>query len=191
MIELDGAGRTISTSSGGPALVSSSTWRGAGDSVPGPPIVAADGTAYIVSTEGGSTTIVGLDPSGQPLAGWPYRSNDALQETGICAPPDVGCGWLRTAPAIGEGGRLYVLLAPTSPSTGGSIVSVASDGRTWQGWPVRLQRAGSMFWSAVGSADGSLAWALAVEPEKAGYSATIVGLAADSTVLFRSTVVEP
>jgi hypothetical protein len=48
--------------------------------------------AYIVSTADSRTTVVGLDPSGKPLAGWPYRSKLDMQWTGYCGGGDTGCG---------------------------------------------------------------------------------------------------
>ena len=36
-----------------------------------------------------------------------------------------------------------------------------------------------------------LSWALAIEPEKQGSSATVLAIAADSTVLSATTIVEP
>ena len=34
-------------------------------------------------------------------------------------------------------------------------------------------------------------WALAIEPEKTGYSATILSIADDSTVRYAATIVQP
>ena len=84
------------------AIVSTGTFDGAsGEDIPGPPIVADDGTVYIISTAGGTTAVVGLDPSGKPLAGWPYESKLDMQWTGFCGDGDTGCGYDRTEPAIG------------------------------------------------------------------------------------------
>ena len=59
------------------------------------------------------------------------------------------------------------------------------------GWPVQLKRSGAEFWSVVVGSDG-IAFAMAIEPESSGASsATILAIAADSTVLWSTTIVEP
>jgi hypothetical protein len=188
-VVLDRDGRTLSTGSADQAIVSTSPWDGAGADFPGPPIVAADGTAFIVSTRGG-TKIQALGPTGRPLAGWPYRSKLGMEWTGYCGPAETGCRLHRTDPEVGSGDVLYVFHAASSPSIGGSMVAMASDGRVRDGWPVQLKRSGSMFWSMAVGPDGEV-WALAIEPEKGGYSATILAIADDSTVLSATTIVEP
>jgi hypothetical protein len=183
-------GRVLTAGSDAQAITSSSTWNGAGDAFPGPPIVGDDGTAFIISTEDGRTTVLGLDPAGQPLTGWPYRSALRMEWTGFCGGGDTGCGQNRTAPAIGANDVLYLLNAAPSSSTGGSMVAIGLDGRVRDGWPVGLRRAGSMFWSMTVAPYG-LAWALAIEPEKQAYSATVLQIADDSRVLSTTTIVEP
>jgi hypothetical protein len=188
-VVLDGGGKVHASGSADQAIVSTATWNGAGDDYPGPPTVAADGSAFILSTEGGRTTILALDPNGQPRTGWPYRSSLGMQWTGFCGTGDTGCGQSRTMPAVGQANVLYLLQA-ASTSGGGSIVAIGTDGRVRAGWPVGLKRAGSAFWSVVVNPAGGV-WALAIEPETPGHSATILSIANDSTVRFATTVVEP
>jgi hypothetical protein len=70
-------------------------------------------------------------------------------------------------------------------------VAVGRDGAVVPGWPVGLRRAASGFWSVVVGPDGTV-FALAVEPETGGKSsATILGIAPDSTVRWHTTVIEP
>ncbi|MGZ9159989.1 MAG: hypothetical protein ACXW4T_02390 [Candidatus Limnocylindrales bacterium] len=183
-------GHQLPAGSAGHAIVSTATWNGAGDFSPGAPIVADDGTVYIVSTSGGSTTVVGLDPAGQPLIGWPYSSKLGMQWKSHCRDGETGCGQSRTAPAIGPNNALYLLNAASGSSTGGSMVAIAADGRIRSGWPIGLRRSGAMFWSMVVAPDG-LSWALAIEPEEQEYSATVLAIAEDSTVLSATTIVEP
>jgi hypothetical protein len=189
-VVLDQDGRGLEAGSDGQAITSSATWNGAGDSFPAPPVVADDGTTFIISTENGRTTVLGLNPAGQPLAGWPYRSTLRVEWTGFCGNQDTGCGQNRTAPAVDSNDVLYLLNAATGSSTGDSMVAIGADGRVRDGWPVGLRRAGSMFWSMAVAPYG-LAWALAIEPEKHGYSATVLQIADDSRVLSTTTVVEP
>ncbi|MDH5243338.1 MAG: hypothetical protein OEX05_05340 [Chloroflexota bacterium] len=134
-----------------------------------------------------------LDPALEVLPGWPYKSSQALQWTGPPAEPgDVDCVLGPPAePALASDGTLYLALAPGSDATGGSLVAVGRDGAVVPGWPVRLQRAGSGFWSAVVGTDGTV-FALAVEPEAGRKSsATILGIAPDGTVRWNTTVIEP
>jgi hypothetical protein len=171
-------------------IVSSLPWEGAGDPYPAAPIVAPDGSSLIVSTEDGGTTILALDPAGQPRPGWPYRSELGIQFTGYCGEGDTGCGFYRTTMALDERGVLYLLHAASRPSAGGSVVALGPDGRVRDGWPVGLSRAGSMFWAAAVDPEGG-AYVLAIEPEPTGHSATIVAIAADSTVRYTRTIIEP
>jgi hypothetical protein len=70
-------------------------------------------------------------------------------------------------------------------------VAIAPDGTVRPGWPVYLTKAGAAFWSVDVGADGTV-YALAVEPETGRMtSATILAIAPDSTVRYRTTVVEP
>jgi hypothetical protein len=187
---LDKDGHLLPNGADDLSIVSSSPWDGAGAEFPAPPVVADDGTAFIVDTEGAGTTIIGLDPAGASLAGWPFRSSTDIGWTGFCDSDTTGCGHVRSDPAVGPQDLLYVILAPASPSTGGSLVAVTATGHVQVGWPVRLNRAGSMFWSLAAGRDGGV-WALAIEPESGGASATVLAIADDSTVLWSSTIVQP
>jgi hypothetical protein len=189
-VVLDASGRLLPTGSADQPIVSTSTWNGAGADYPGPPIVADDGSAFIVSTEGGRTGVIALDPNGRSRTGWPYRSSLGMQWSGFCGAADVGCGQSRTMPAAGATDVLYLLQAAANRSTGGSIAAVGTNGRVRAGWPVGLKRAGSAFWSVMVNSAGGV-WALAIEPETPGYSATILSIANDSTVGFATTVVRP
>lgn len=188
---LDRDGRILPAGSDALAIVSSRTVSGyAGEYVPGAPIVADDGTAFIISTEGGRTTVMKLDPSGTPLSGWPFQSTHDLQWAGSCGPGDTGCSLGRTTPEIGSRNVLYLAQAASGPSTGGTIVAIGADGHVRAGWPVHLTRAGSQFASITVAPDGRV-WALAIEPENRGYSATVLSIAADSTVRYRKTLIQP
>ena len=86
---------------------------------------------------------------------------------------------------------IYLPLAATSAKKGGSLVAVGPDGKILSGWPVTLTRPGAEFWSVVVGSDGTV-YALTIEPETGGkLSATILAIARDSTVLSRTTVVQP
>jgi hypothetical protein len=171
-------------------IVSSLTWDGAGDPYPGAPIVASNGSTFIVSTEDVGTTIMGVDTDGQSLSGWPYRSKLGIQFIDRCEPGDTGCGSHRTAIGIDSRDVLYLIHEAASSSAGGSLAAVGPDGRIRDGWPVGLRRAGSMFWALAVNPDGG-AYALSIEPEGNSHSATIVGIARDSTVRYTTTIVEP
>ena len=171
-------------------IVSSLTWAGAGDPYPGAPIVAADGSTFIVSTEDVGTTIMGLDADGQSLSGWPYRSKLGIQFIDRCEAEDTGCGSNRTPIGIDSHDVLYLVHEAANSSAGGSLVAIGPDGRIRDGWPVGLRRAGSVFWGLEVNPDGG-AYALAIEPEGKGHSATIVAVDADSTVRYTTTIVEP
>jgi hypothetical protein len=186
----DRDGRAVPVGSNLLPIAAMGAWSGAGPGLPAT-VVAQDGTAFIPSDAGGRTTVFGLDPSGQVMAGWPYRAAVGLQWQGSCPPQSAGCGvWLAT-PAVGRGDVLYLPQAASAATIGGSLVAIGPDGRVRPGWPIVLKRPGAEFWSVVVGPDGT-ATALAVEPEEGGrYSATILAIAEDGTVRYRTTIVEP
>ena len=198
----DGPARTLVLGADGQAVVGGSgelgmvaTCEGVGIEGtcvnPAPPLVGPDGTTFVVGAYFNSTTVVRVDPSGQVMAGWPYRSDAGHQSKGIC-PTGAACeGYSLAAPAIGPDNVLYLLHAARGTSVGGSIVAVGPDGRVVAGWPVELRRPGAEFWS-VATGPTANAYALAIEPETGGTSsATVLAIAPDSTVLYRTTIIDP
>lgn len=154
-----------------------------------PPVVAEDGTSFLVSEDGG-TTVYGLDATGRVMTGWPYRDTVGLRWTKV-PPGDVGSPSWRSDPAVGPDGTLYLIHPPREASLGGSIVAIGPDGRIRAGWPVGLTRRGAEFTSLVVAPDGT-AYALAVEPEGGGRSsATILAIAPDSTIRYTTTIIDP
>ncbi len=156
---------------------------------PAAPLVGPDGTAFVIDDFLG-TTVVGLSPSGQVMAGWPYRTQLGPSAT-VCCPGDSDAVVTFATPAIGRDNVLFLLHAAATESVGGSIVAVGLDGRVRPGWPVELKRPGAQFWSVVVGSDGT-AYALAIEPEPGDTSsASILAVAPDSTVLYITTIIEP
>ncbi len=194
----DAEGRAIGAGSGDLDMTATSDWTGAGGVQPAVPLVAADGTSFVIDAAGdpnggatGATTVAALSPSGEVMAGWPYRSAVGLEFTGFCGEGAVGCGFTRAASAVGPDNVLYLLHQAANSSVGGSVVALGQNGRVVAGWPVGLRRSGAEFWSVVVASDGT-AYALAIEPEGGDtFSASILALARDSTVLYTTTIIEP
>jgi len=159
--------------------------------VPAAPLVGADGTRFVVGAYFNNTAVAGVNPSGEDMAGWPYRSDDGHQGKGICAAGDICEGYSLATPAIGPDHVIYLIHAAPTNSVGGSLVAVGPDGRVRPGWPVELRRPGAEFWSVVVGSDGT-AYALAIEPETGdSSSASILAIAPDSTVLYATTIIDP
>jgi len=179
-------------------------WYGEGDMPPAAPVVAPDGSAYVVTEEGeypfNGTTAYAIDKSGNLRAGWPYRTSTGLVWPGTCPCSATGCGGFRSDPVAAPDGSLHLLQLAPSAGTGGSIVAVGTDGAVKAGWPVVLRRAGAEFESVVVGPDGTV-YALAIEPEeylpdecggKISFdSATILAINPDGTVRYRTTLVSP
>jgi len=196
---LDQDGRVQPDGSDELPIASSSEWDGAGAYYPGRPFLADGGLTYVIDERGGhvvntsgGTTVLAVDSVGSIVPGWPYRAHMGLEYLGRCSvePGTTGCGLWRTSPAVGPGPILYLLHAAADPSSGGSIVALDRGGRAVEGWPVGLRRPGAMFVSIVVGPDATI-YAVAVEPEAGGRSATILALEPDSTVRYRTTVVQP
>lgn len=156
---------------------------------PEPPLVAQDGTIIVFSEI--DRAVFAISPARTVLPGWPYRPPSSLEHPGASDPRnELSCAPI-ARPAVGPDGVVYLPLSAGSEKIGGSIVAVGQNGRVRPGWPVELQRAGAEFWSVVIGADGT-AFALAMEPEPGNHSsATILAIAPDSTVLYRTTIVDP
>jgi hypothetical protein len=174
-----------------PVMAASMPDRAGPASHPAAPLVAADGTTYVIGQVQGRATVFGLDTSGRVMPGWPYQAGVGLQWQGECPAEVTGCGLELVIPAVGPGDVLFLPQAASDATAGGSLVEVDPDGHVQPGWPITLQRPGAAVWSVVVGSDGTL-WALAVEPEAAGQrSATILAIAPDGTVRARVTVVVP
>ena len=158
----------------------------AGD--PESPVVAQDGTIFVFSEI--DTRVFAVDPSLAVLHGWPYRPGSSLEHPGSNDPRnDLSCTPIGR-PVVGPGSILYLPLSARAKSVGGSIVALSQGGRVRPGWPVELQRSGAEVWSIVVAADGTT-FALAMEPESGGgSSATILAIAPDSTVRYRTTIID-
>ena len=181
-----------------------SVWSGHGQRPPAAPVVARDGSAYLVTEEGGfpggGTTAYAIDATGALRAGWPYRSSTGLVWNGYITPCAIGGGLRRSDPVAAPNGGLYLLHQVARGGTGGSIVAIGRDGAVKAGWPVVLRRAGAEFSSVAVGPDGT-AFALAIEPERHEdtgcgapiplSSATILAIEPDGTVRYRVTVAEP
>jgi hypothetical protein len=172
--------------------------------MPMPPLVAADGSAWLVT----DTTATAVDAAGRIRPGWPYRASASLGPVGWCPPCDlcgvpcaIDCSDWRTTPILGPDSVLYLLQDAPSSTTGGQISAIGLDGKMRAGWPVQLRRPGATFNSAVLGPDGTL-YALVIEPETyrdppadsscvATESATILAIGPDGRVRYRVTVVEP
>lgn len=185
-------GRPVVT---GPSIMpgpGATAWSGAGPAgAPMAPLVAGDGTVFVVTEANGRAVVYRLDQGGSVMPGWPYRADMGLQWQGSCGEGSVGCGLWRAPATVGADGTLYLPLAAPDAQIGGTLQLVGKDGTALKGWPMHLLRHGAQAWSMVEGSDGT-AYALAVEPETgATTSATFLAITRDGTVLSRNTVVEP
>jgi len=93
-------------------------------------------------------------------------------------------------PEADPSGILY-LLEGSATSDAGRVTAVNPDGTVRTGWPVTLQRQGSIF-ESITLGPAGLAYPVAVEPEAGdGRSITILAIDRDSTVLWTRTIAEP
>jgi hypothetical protein len=160
-----------------------------GPDYPQPPLVARDGTAVVYSQL--AKPVFALDSSLRVKEGWPYRPGTPLvRPDSRYVREDAFCPSL-AIPAVGPDSTVFLPLQARDVTVGGSIVAVGPDGRKRPGWPVELRRPGGEFWAVVVGPDGT-AFALAVELESASTSsASILAIGPDSTVLYRTTIIDP
>jgi hypothetical protein len=191
-VVFDSAGRTVG-GSGGLEVRATDECVGIEGTceVPAAPLVGPDGTTFVVGAYFNGTAVAGVSPSGQALAGWPYRSDARHQTKGICPAGAVCEGSNLTTPALGLANGIYLLHGARANTVGGNIVAVGPNGRVRPGWPVELRLPGSAFWSVVVGPDGT-AYALAIEPESgASSSATVLAIAPNGSVPYRTTIIDP
>jgi hypothetical protein len=91
-----------------------------------PPVVAADGSVYVIAASGnstglGSTAVFALQPGGGPMPGWP-RSIGMGQLSNVFADP-VGSGWLTA------GSGIYLI-------SDKRVLKLQTDGTLAPGWPI-------------------------------------------------------
>ena len=109
--------------------------------MPVPPLVAADGSVWLVT----DATATAVDAGGRIRGGWPYRASVSLGPVGYCPPCDtcgvpcsIDCSDWRTTPILGPDNVLYLLQDAPSTTAGGQISAIGPDGTMRDGWPVVL-----------------------------------------------------
>jgi hypothetical protein len=161
----------------------------AGGYAPVRPELAPGGSAWVLGADARDNVVVhALGPDGNVRDGWPWRAGAPIEERGECGQAETGCGVWRTVPALGPGEVFLVLLAPADRTSGGQVVAVGPDGRVMSGWPVELKNRDGR-WDLVAASDDGMVYATAVEPAGAGSSTTLLAIAPDSEVVWRSTLV--
>jgi len=169
---------------------------GAGGWGPTTVSVEPNGTVYLAVRDGPSgidnaTTVYALDPTGRVLPGWPYRARMPLARLDwdcVCVPGSAR----PLPPVVDAAGRVRLLLGIPYDQKFGSRATLVQEGRTVAGWPVTLRKATSHFVDLTVDAAG-VTYALAVEgsPTPETMSETLLAIAPDGTVLYRTTVLEP
>ena len=158
---------------------------------PQAPVVTHDGTTFVYSEL--NSAIYAIDRSLRTIPDWPFEPDvpRAVARPGLESEHEAGYCPTSVVPAVGPDRTLYLALQAPDTTVGGRLLAVGLDSQLRPGWPVDLLRPGSEFWSVVVGPDGTV-YALAIEPESGdSSSATILAIAPDSTVRYRTTIVEP
>ena len=167
----------------------SGEWTGAGPhGGPAVPLVAADGTVYLL--EQGKTAVgaFGLDPTGAGLPGFPLDVPGQLETQGTCARGETGCGVWVVRPTIGVDGTLYLPLRAPEAGSAGSLVAIARSGSIVAGWPVALPGDGRAFWSVTTGADGTTYAVVAGDPGHPG-AASVLAIGPDGRIRYEVPLV--
>jgi hypothetical protein len=159
------------------------------------PIIGADGTTWVVGTVDSSKPAVAHLVRGSAAVNL-YLRGLPLQHHGTCPPEDSGCGVWRALPAIRPDGTLLLPENPTGDdgglvaSGGGSLVALAPNGTTPDGWPVFLPDTMAGYWSVFAARDGMVD-TLAVVPTDAGNEWSFVILGQDGAVRATTPIIRP
>jgi hypothetical protein len=161
----------------------------AGGYAPLRPTLGPGGSAWVPGVDTrGDVVVHALGPDGTVRGGWPWQSGLPIAEQGRCGQGETGCGVWRTVPALGPGEVLHVFLAPEDAKSGGQVVAVGPDGRVVDGWPVKLTNPAGRWDVVVAGTDGTV-YATAIESGGRTSTTTLLAIAPDSEVVWRSTVV--
>ena len=190
VVVMDRAGKSISDVSPVLRIATARLGVDCGAGSPNLPIVARDGTTFVDSPD--DPTIYALDPSLDVRDGWPYTQPQGSPADECAGAEGICCSFpLATPRSIGPDGTLYLALQPERSAVGGGITMIGRNGRVRPGWPVVLRRPGALFASIVVGTDGTV-HALAIEPESGGRtSATVLGIAPDGSVRYRTALADP
>jgi Tol biopolymer transport system component len=193
LLVLDGDGQSKTTRSPELPVAGALAWSGAGpDGVPIPPLVAPDGSVFVLGETDGRAVVYRLDQSGRVMSGWPYRAAADLAWRGDCPADSTGCGVWRVTPAAGPGPVIYLLLADPGATTGTFVpqaVGVDPDGTLVEGWLLGLDDGAR--WSVAVGSDG-IVYVLTANPaEVGGMSATLHVVAPDGTLGSETDLVIP
>jgi hypothetical protein len=160
------------------------------------PVVAADGSIFVVGADESGQRVFVVDP---PVAGRglvPPRLVMPLQPQGACDGLDIGCGVWRVPPVVGPSSTLYVPESAVgeggglASSSGGSLVAIAQNGAPPAGWPIFLPDSMAGYWSLIARADGTVD-ALSVVTTDDGDEWTLVILGANGTPRASTAIVQP
>ena len=169
---------------------------------PLPPIVAPDGSVYVVAGPRGAGTVAySLGGSGRLRAGWPYRSRVDL----VVNPGGAGtCGYpsYYAPPLAGPGGSLGLAQSTDRDGQSGAnrVTTIGTNGKVRTGWPVTLLEAGAWFATTEVGAKGTV-YGFAIEPAGTGrtecgpkqplYSGTVVAFDGHGDPIYTTTLVAP
>lgn len=159
-----------------------------------PPIVAGDGSLWVVGTDGtNKPAVVRVVPGVETAPPIPLAK--PLQPQGSCDSADTGCGVWRSVPVAAVDGTLYVPESVVggpglSASGGGSIVAIAPDGHGPAGWPIDLPDPMAGCWSLLPRADGTLD-VLEVTPTDRGDIWTLAIVRPDGQTVGSIVLIQP
>jgi hypothetical protein len=117
---------------------------------PDRPILAPDGTVYVVGDE-----VTALSADGRSRPGWPYRSTGSL--SGPCF--DSECFGGPGGGILGPDGALYLIVYHGKPgSVRAEVIALDRQGRVTPGWPYRVPFDANAvpLWLVAASPDGRL-----------------------------------
>ena len=161
----------------------------AGGTAPLGPMLGSGGSTWVPGVDArGDVVVHALAPDGVVREGWPWSAGAPIEEQGESEQGCTGCGVSRTVPALSSTDVLLVLLAPADAKSGGQVVAVGPDGRVVDGWPVKLTNPAGRWDVVVAGTDGTV-YATAIESGGRTSTTTLLAIAPDSEVVWRSTLV--
>ncbi len=186
---LDPRGVELDSGSDALRVVQSPEWSGAGPhGGPAIPLVASDGTVYLLEQRDDEFTVMAIDRAGQVLAGFPVSLPGQLEEQGRCDREETGCGVWTVQPALAPDGTVYLALRRAGQGASGSLVAITRSGGLVSNWPVLAGDAREAIRDLKVGPDGTV-FAVVVDRAAEPRSWSVLALRPDGSEIYRTQLV--
>ena len=154
------------------------------------PLVAADGTTYLLGQRKVEMLVYGIGANGHVLPGFPVTVPWRLEADGRCNAADTGCGVWMVRPPLGKDATVYLPVRPLDRRTGGWVTALTRNGTIRDGWSLMLSGNGDSFSALAIGGSGAL-FGVHVNRSSNPTIKQVWGIGASGAIRWKVTVVQP